>query len=125
MKKLLLLSIAVAFASCTTLQYSATTYSIDYAKYTQLGFFVTESQSVGFEYTPVASVGSKIETGYENNNAGKTNKLTYATADDALAYLVAQSQKLGANAIIGLKLTNTSTNPMLPSFEASGMAVKR
>jgi len=47
------------------------------------------------------------------------------TAEDALAYLVAQSQKLSANAIIGLKIVDVSINAPLPAFTASGMALKR
>lgn len=126
MKKLLLFLFAVTLASCSTLQYKATTYSIDYAKYTELGFFITESNSVSFEYIPVASVGSKIESGYTSadRDSGK-NQLTYATGEDALAYLVAQSQKLGANAIIGLKIVDVSINAAIPAFTASGMAIKR
>ena len=127
MKKLFLLSLVALFTiSCSPIVYKATTYSIDYSKYTRDNFFITEAQSVSFEYTPVASVGSIIQTGYLNSKVNGKPELVFATAEDALAYLVVQSQKLGANALIGLKIVNTTaTKDFYSSFVASGMAVKR
>lgn len=128
MKKIFtLLIVSVFITSCGVMQlnYKATTYSIDYSMYTKDDFFITESESVGFEYVPVASVGSSIETGYLSSKNGGKNEKIYATAEDALAYLVVQSQRLGANALIGLKIINTSVNQLFPSYSASGMAVKK
>ena len=129
-KKLSFLIISMIFiSSCSPVAYQALTYSIDYSKYLDDGFFITESQSVNFDYKPIASVGSDIKPGYLTSKDGSGNVYTEATADDAIAYLVVQAKKVGADAIIGIKIEITDiggspyTNTL--SYSASGMAIKR
>lgn len=131
MKKILptLIIVAIAISSCSPVAYQALTYSIDYSKYSNDGFFITESQSVNFDYKPIASVGSDIKPGYLTSKDGSGNVYTEATADDAIAYLVVQAKKVGADAIIGLKIQISniggSSYTNTTSYSASGMAIKR
>lgn len=130
MKRILLLLLSTAlFASCGVIYppYSSQTYSFDYSKYTGYGFFITESSSVSFDYDPVASVVSK-ETSGTTKTVTSNNKIKdgfkVATAGEALNSLVTESIRLGADGIIGLKVSDISTT-VQPIWTASGMAIKR
>src|SRR5690606_19343858 len=73
MKKLLWMLSVAFFASCATnkmaLPEPYTTVSIvDYKFYTERGFFITESNSVSFEYTPVSSIVVKSVPGFLPGN---------------------------------------------------------
>lgn len=141
--------VAAMFASCGV-KYPYRRYSnvIDFTEVTQAGFFITESNSVSFQYDPLGSVTSVVESGYEvlGNKDGQMNddvysykssntkfgKYTYAQAEDAISELISSAQKLGANGIINLKITYTPSvhdkygNIISPSsYVVSGMAIKR
>lgn len=133
MKKIILSVVSVLLlSSCATLingpYYSEFSQSIDYSKYSEKGFFLTESNSVSFDYTPVATVYCVIENGYVRIVDGKEYQLQgemYITkdmefkrgyADTTLDKLYQEAHKLGADGIINLQFSNN---------RASGMAIKR
>ncbi|TZF84057.1 heavy metal-binding domain-containing protein [Pedobacter sp. BS3] len=146
MKNLIYTSILLLLlSSCTVKQMASSIITVDYRPYSQSGFFITESNSVNFEYTPLSNVQSYISTGYEkekgdeipkkeidnvygNRYEGKI-KVISATAQKAVDLLVDNAKSQGANAIINLKITpiySTSSGfSFIQGYSASGMAIKR
>lgn len=149
MKKILFISlIALLLSSCTTLKppYSRFSNTVDFSEYTRKGFFITESNSVSFNYDPLGSLTSVVQGGYEvlgretissNDEVYGTNaKVTYgefisASIDDALEELYNSARELGADGIINFKLTyyppEYEKNVLVrySSYVVSGMAIKR
>jgi len=149
MKKLTLLFLAaISFSSCMSIRPATSTssYSIDYSKFIDKGFFITESNSVSFNYTPLSSVYSSQTSGYEllRVNGVVQNKTLYsgvsspkttnnyinASPDAVLSALYEDAVKQGANGIINLNITSTSAASapgMLPivTIVATGMAIKK
>ena len=123
---------------------------IDYSKYSKKGFFMTESNSVSFDYMTIGSVTAKVNSGYEvkdvntkeyiddavysgdpsvklNINYGKYIK---ATTDKAIEELYNRAVENDANGIIELSITPiTETNQqfgtVITGYFVSGMAIKR
>ena len=98
---------------------------VDYKKYWDQGFFITESPSVNFEYIPIGAVTVTLQDGYETiANAGTAPKKTgwasrsrsaekqsstkYAdkstlfTLYDAIDMAVAKAKENGADGLINL-----------------------
>jgi uncharacterized protein YbjQ (UPF0145 family) len=144
MKKLTaLLLLALAVSSCRT-PFLSSNASIDYTKYSERHFFFTESNSVSFDYTPIASVINTQISGYEHlfkngveqfktgdygyKVAKTTNKQKFATVESTLDDLYNNAVKMGANGVINLKIVNqysTGKLPVVVGYSASGMAIKR
>lgn len=149
MKKILFISlITLLLSSCATLKppYSRFSNTVDFSEYTRKGFFITESNSVSFNYNPLGSLTSVVQGGYEvlgreaissNDEVyGVNAKVTYgefipASIDDALDELYNSARELGANGIINFKLTyypsEYEKNVLVrhSSYVVSGMAIKR
>lgn len=149
MKKILFISlITLLLSSCATLKppYSRFSNTVDFSEYTRKGFFITESNSVSFNYDPLGSLTSVVQGGYEvlgreaissNDEVyGVNAKVTYgefipASIDDALDELYNSARELGANGIINFKLTyypsEYEKNVLVrhSSYVVSGMAIKR
>lgn len=148
MKKLIIALISVCMLGSCTLPIVKTPYVnavtiFDYSKYTEKGFFFTESNSVSFDYKPIGSVYAYGETGYNIiDRETKTKKFDddvigtkWNTTKDKLVFgdqlIVVDKAKLiddvynkavekGANAIMNLKIIETAT-----SVAISGMAIKK
>ena len=136
-------------ASCATYKYpyTKTFTAIDYSEYSGKGFFITESSSVGFDYTPIGSVFVEISPGYEvldvkkdsygNDKYVYGDELKIATINDALDELYEKCIRMGANGVIGLKISShqepvqsissvTSTSHVYGNVVTlSAMAIKR
>ena len=147
MKRLVLLFIsAYLLTGCSTLRMPVQQYSssIDYSKYLEKGFFITETKSVSFEYKPIASVYSVFKTGYEISNkqpsgnkddvftgatpaVKTTNRIVSATISGVVEELYNKARSIGANGIVGLEIRNVNegTGIIGSGYEASGMAIKR
>lgn len=135
------------FASCATYRPAPKSYvgMIDYSVLTSKGLFVTESNSVNFDYQAIGSVIAE-ETGGWVRKDGKD------TSDDPKAdyYVASASQKIykspdiqvvfdniaknlltiGANGIINLKITTSSEIDMVSKLSVdkitvSGMAIRK
>lgn len=101
---------------------------LDYSKYTNQGFFITESNSVSFEYAPMATVtvtvlwGDEAQWVVENGVAKK--RYGDASPERALELAVKRSREKGANAIINLHIESVELNGR-PGILLTGMAVDR
>ena len=122
--KLLLIMPILALASCSIVnvpapkQYAAT---IDYAYLSQKGIFVTESNSVNFDYEPLGSIyvectGGWVKKKYKEGdvmgdiymtNLGSVKYLP-PTIDDAYQLILSEVKKLRANGVINLKISTVS-----------------
>ena len=144
MKKLFLLSAAMMlFVSCASVQLPAprsATSLMDYSPLTSNGIFVTESNSVSFEYEPIGSVVAVAYGGWgklESQKAGKddsyvstSGKTVYfdPSLSDAYESLKSKLFEIGANGIINLKATFTPGDPsryVVGTITLSGMAIAR
>lgn len=155
MRRLIIAIFVVAFlAGCGVTKfgvYSVT--AIDYDRYTKQGFFITESNSVSFEYEPVSSISALVTDGYvdtelvEKNDRVTTtrrphNDNVYGTGGSSVSkknmvyvegtpdlvtdILVEEAIKMGANGIINFKYTPVNNHEgILAGYTASGMAIKR
>lgn len=122
MKKLLSLCLVALITSCSTykVMYNASSGCIDYSTYSEKGFFITESNSVSFDYKPMGSLYVEISSGYEKlSDKSKTYVDMYgikktktdiklgnwinATSKIALDSLYKRSLALNANGIINLQ----------------------
>jgi uncharacterized protein YbjQ (UPF0145 family) len=112
---------------------------VDYSKYMSRGFFITEANSVSFDYESIGSVTAGVESGWEildtttktttskddvYGSSTKT-KIKYgeyiqAELDDAIEELYSTSIELGADGVI-----NFSIRSSLGEYVVSGMAIKR
>lgn len=136
MKKLFII-FAFAIISLTSFavevhQYKEVGSITDYSKY---NMFITEATAVNFEYQPLGSVVSYIESGYTScvpntNIWGQANgQYIQATADAALRVLVENAQKIGAYGIMNVKVTYGSVwdekmKKFIGTYTATGMAIK-
>lgn len=144
--KLLTLSVlCISSVSCTP-KFSSKVYYTDYQRYSDAGFFITESNTVSFDYVPVGSVvvrqtaGVMSDTEIISQNVpekrgydelyGELEKKRHSnswklpsdyTALDAV-YKVAKEQN--ADGIINLKITMPEVNNAY-IIELSGMLIKR
>jgi len=156
MKKcLLIIACVLFFASCATTQKPApfTTVSmLDYSLLTERGIFVTESNSVGFDYETIGSVLIQSYGGYVSNKKKKRERIV--TQDDyyihnegipitkgkfqyvepslvdAMITLGDYLKDVGANGIINIKVTvmpediNDDTNNK-DKIVITGMAIRK
>ena len=144
MKRILLfLLLLVILSSCTVVKYAEYADILDYSKYSNDNFFITESNSVSFEYKPIGSVSIEVISGFEKNKEKRPPRIIHgdiynpewgnykdsnykkANCSHALSRIVDESKKQGANGIINLKFTyRRNENGSITSVYASGMAIK-
>ncbi len=145
MKKTIIILVfaCLSLTSCVKIPYVSVSYYIDYAKYMNDGFFITESNTIHKDYTPIASLDHFEENGYvilkpaEYDKRGYTVKYAkfgeykMATFDNALNSFIMDAKSLGANGIINIKYQvfidrNPSSTKYLTvkGYKISGMAIK-
>lgn len=113
------------FMSCSTAkmlppeQYSA---CIDYGYLSQKGIFLTESNSVNFDYEPLGSLYIECKGGWVKNDKGNSNntvediylnkkaKYIYqpATVEDAFDMALGELKRIRGNGIVNLKISTIS-----------------
>lgn len=147
-----ILFILFAFFGCsvTKFPYIQESGLLDYSKYSRKGFFMTESNSVSFDYTPIGSVTAKVNSGYEvmdvktkeyiddavySSDPSIKSKVNYgkyikATPDKAIEELYNRAVEHDANGIIGLSITpimesTQQYGTVVTGYFASGMAIRR
>lgn len=148
MKKLnvLIAAAALIMSGCSPIIRTPEEFSsgiTDYSIFAKKGFFITESNSVNFEYQPIGSVYVKQQAGYEvlSNTAKQkvysddvtggqltkdfnTMKIgsTFIPLDinRGLKEIYIQSEKAGSNGIINLKITHWNGG-----YSITGMAIKK
>lgn len=123
MKRILLILIAtISLSSCGMMKYAEYSTTLNYNRFKN--FFITESNSVSFDYEPIGSVSSMVVSGYVKS------KRIEASADDALEVLYEEARQSNANGIINLKITyewNRDKSGAITSLKcvsASGMAIR-
>lgn len=149
-KSLMLLLALLLLQSCSSFHFPrAKDYitTVDYTKYLQEGFFITESNSVNFDYDPVATVYVLSYEGETDPNSGAgsgwyVDQYGYSRqsgdVDWAFPYpagvldkAVKAAKEKGADAIINLSFTPTTRRPFknenftLSGLLVTGMAIKR
>lgn len=119
MKKLLLsIVLPLCFIGCAPKIYVAS-YTFDLSEYNKNGMFITESNSVSFEYDPVGLVQTV------GGGRSLVNKeYVTLTTRDVLDGFVNECKKQGADAVINIRIA-TSSKDNIPTYQISGMAVKR
>lgn len=134
MKKWILpLFLIVALTSCTTVNVPAPKQyatCIDYSFLTQQGIFVSESNSVNFDYEPLGSLYVECSGGWVKKNRkdgtemqdiymASPNSVEYlpATVDDAYQLVLSEIKKLRANGVINFKIS--SVNEYLSSYQVT------
>lgn len=153
MKQFLILSLIFCLGSCVTVPkwpYIQESSIIDYSQYTNKGFFITQANSVNFDYLAIGSISSKVESGYEILNTNmvkvlgddvyspdqktkakiKYGKYIRATPEMALENLYKKAVESGANGIVGLTIepiTNYSPHygNVTVGYFVAGMAIKK
>lgn len=149
MSKKLLFTLATIFAlvatSCSTQKFGYATTYLDYSAYTQQGFFLTELESVPFDYDALGSITvtefSGKDAAYVDPNNSKVadelyekverskvaNDWRFASAQTAIGVIVDKARKAGGNGLVALK-TTTIVDPKtnnVKSVTVSGMVIKR
>ena len=149
MRKLLFIifSVCLFISSCSVkIPYR---YSMDYIDYNTVsqkhGIFITEANSVGFEYEPVGSINLMERSGYEvkyiENNysdgiyGAVKNKKKYgdwinASVDELLKLACQKALECGGNGIINLKFEYLPSvvvdKEVYPEgYRITGMIIKR
>lgn len=146
MKKLRLtafLFTSLLLGSCVS--YQPVTNYVDYSAYSQSGMFLTESNSVSFEYQPMGSVQVLLYDGYvptlkaktQERSKNKEDGIYYqsgytsqtkrnATLKDALGMAVEVAKENGGNGIINLRYEYLPKWKMTPGrWQVTGMAIKK
>jgi uncharacterized protein YbjQ (UPF0145 family) len=148
MKKILpLAAIICIMLSCSYLRPPAIllSNSLDYSEYQKDGFFITESNSVNFDYKPIGSVSGINVAGYKmrgitlkvysddvfrtENKASiqTTSEFVPATQKAVLAEMVKKAKEIGANSIINLNIkyfSHSDGKTSTSGYEGTGMAIK-
>lgn len=118
MKKIIfLLLVSLSLASCYTLDIpqSTTTNIIDYSEFAEQGIFVTESNSVNFDYKPLGSVVSFTR--------GSTRLfLNSLDQNKAFTEIASKVKEIGGNGLINFNVRASSTYEVL-TMTVSGMAI--
>ena len=112
---------------------------LDYSRYTNQGFFLTESKSVKFDYQEVGPIyirlkngdrvkGNQIFSGSKRNF--KLYETVLYTSYDAMDKAMEQTKSLGGNGIIKMNIEKVlDTNPKSPYFGnntiLTGIMIKR
>ena len=120
MKKItfaILLLLAVISQSCST---SKSTYQeymtvLDYTPYVEQGFFITESNSVSFDYNPISTIyvvttGSESKKDmewYYDKGVMRQRDARIASPENALKKAVEEAKSRGGNGLINLKINPT------------------
>lgn len=137
--------VATLFSSCSKSQYGIYTGFVDYTAYSNNGFFLTESNSVGFEYTPIGSLVVNVESGYANvevttvdvEHSVRQNKQVVkvqekwknADINDVIGYAVQLANSNGGNGIINMKsepvFRYVNGVRYIAGYILTGMVIKR
>ena len=116
-KILLLMLMTIGLASCVSVQQFTTTTVVDYSEFAKQGIFVTESNSVSFDYQPLGSVVSVTQ--------GALSGLVSKSIDKDKAFLdiASKVKEIGGNGILNFKFNITATGAA-SYMTVSGMAIR-
>lgn len=131
--------IAMAALSSCVAPFEQNAKFIDYSAFPDM--FITESNSVNFEYQPIASIYVDEVSGeykQKDKKKKKSNNEVYgdefetgpgnyrfADPQSALNFAIEKARLAGGNGIINLKIDKTRTKDKRPVFIVTGMVIKR
>ncbi len=135
MKKIIVLSVVsfvLLFSSCTVKKYSISSNLLDYSEFTSNNFFITESNSVSFDYESIGSISVYCESGHYRDprvtgiveGPGKWRK---AIPKDLLNEAYNKALSKNADGLINMKITYIPQVKNVPfdSYLLTGMLIKR
>ncbi len=155
MKNLIVLAVMAVFlfgCSVHKTPYVSTAVVLDYSEYTNKGFFLSESNSVSFDYKALGSVSAVSTGGYEvlstterknmqddvytsqePSKSVKYGKYKAASSKDALSSLCNKAMEIGANGVINISTSyipgtyDSKTGALLSgnSYVITGMAIRK
>ncbi len=132
----------LTFAGCTFVPYFSSVTSVDYSRYNNENFYITEANSVSFAYDPVGSVEVVMRSGYKGvyNETSRTTTYskepTLVSVYDVIDGVKKECENLGADGVINFKLSfdrvatqysvwNGAELETGMMVTATGMAIKR
>ena len=138
-------ALAISVSSCAP-KFSQTAYFVDYQQAAEGKVFITESNSVSFDYTPIGSIlveevagkykeqlslsdrqaFKKTDPIYGDlDQSASKNSYRYPNAESALDYAANSALKMGGDGIINLKMVSSMSNDKRPMLTITGMVIKR
>lgn len=136
MRKVLFVFLVVfLLIGCIPTQRMTRVITLDLTKYTELGFFITEANSVNRDYDPIGLISVYLDSGheirietkeskdplYKNDVKEKKGRFINASLEETLDMLYKEASSKGANGIINLKYEYI---PTVAGWEVTGMAIK-
>ena len=135
-RKVLFLFCAVfLIVGCIPMKRITQVVTLDLTKYTEVGFFITEANSISRDYDPVGLISVYIDSGheveviteeskdpiYKIDVKEKKGQFINASLEEAVNMLYQEAIDKGANGIINLKYKYIST---VAGWDVTGMAIK-
>ncbi len=136
MKKIVCgLLLSILFVGCIPTKRIIRVETLDLIKYTKIGFFITEANSISRDYDPVGLISVYIDSGheveviteeskdpiYKIDVKEKKGQFINASLEEAIDMLYQEAIDKGANGIINLKYKYIST---VAGWDVTGMAIK-
>lgn len=121
MKRILFLfnlTLLFVVTSCVSLEQMTVTEVIDYSRFLKNGIYVTESNDVDFDYTPVGSVVSVTRGAIKNAWSYSVD------TEKAFSDIGKKVKAAGADGLINMKISNSYINSFYYTT-VTGMAIKR
>lgn len=138
-------ALAVLLASCSPQKFVSNTYYFDYTPYTSDGFFLTQLESVPFDYQALGSMevvetsgndkefkqvkeSKNFDDAIYNINGSSVGGKNWRWADEgsALSSLVKNAKTIGGDGIVALKFNNyIDEKSKAAKVSVSGMVIKR
>jgi uncharacterized protein YbjQ (UPF0145 family) len=140
MKKTVILCVLAlaALTSCEpSLYFEQNAGFIDYSAFP--GMFLTESNSVSFEYQPIASlyaeeISRNYKVGKKKIGSNEVDGDEYAVTDgsyrkanpqSALAFAIEKAKAMGGNGIVNLKINADKAKDGRSMYYVTGMVIRR
>lgn len=121
MKRVLFLfnvTLSLLITSCVSLDQMTVTEVIDYSRFLKNGIYVTESNNVDFDYTPIGSVVSVTRGAIRNAWSYSVD------TEKAFSDIGKKVKAIGADGLINMKISNSYINSFYYTT-VTGMAIKR
>lgn len=121
MKRVLFLfnvTLSLLVTSCVSLDQMTVTEVIDYSRFLKNGIYVTESNNVDFDYTPIGSVVSVTRGAIRNAWSYSVD------TEKAFSDIGKKVKAIGADGLINMKISNSYINSFYYTT-VTGMAIKR
>lgn len=119
-KQLLFAGMVLCMTSCVSYEQFTVTNVVDYSEFSQRGIFVTESNSVNFDYQPLGSV---VSVTYGNSSDNIIYKTSHVDVSKAFEEIASKINAIGGNGVINLNIRFSATNSR-SMMTVSGMAIR-